>query len=139
MKRQDIVDEARTWIGTPWHHLGRVKGAGCDCIGLVVGVANALGIPVEDSDRYPRHHAGNQFELEVFRQTDGVNPRMLKPGDLILMKFDKESNHIAIVTETEPYIKIIHAYAVARKVVEHSFDDTFRQKMFSCRRFKGVE
>ncbi len=37
--RAALLTEARTWIGTPWHHQAAVKGAGCDCIGFVRGVA----------------------------------------------------------------------------------------------------
>jgi hypothetical protein len=39
-----FIAQARTWIGTPFHHQGRLKGVGCDCLGLIVGVA-------EDSSR----------------------------------------------------------------------------------------
>ncbi len=35
----DVIAEARTWLGTPWHHQASVKGVGCDCIGFVRGVA----------------------------------------------------------------------------------------------------
>lgn len=34
----DIVAVARSWIGTPYRHQGRLKGVGCDCLGLLVGV-----------------------------------------------------------------------------------------------------
>lgn len=35
---QQVVETARAWIGTPYHHQGIVRGAGCDCLGLVRGV-----------------------------------------------------------------------------------------------------
>ena len=37
-----IVREARTWLGTPYLHQASVRGAGCDCLGLVRGVWRAL-------------------------------------------------------------------------------------------------
>ncbi len=40
----EVVRVARTWLGTPYHHQGRVKGAGVDCAGLSVGVAKELGL-----------------------------------------------------------------------------------------------
>lgn len=51
--RARIVTEARTWLGTPYHYRAAVKGAGCDCIGLV----NALrawwtGEPMEEMPAY---------------------------------------------------------------------------------------
>ncbi len=36
--RSDIVTAARGWIGTPYRHQASVKGAGCDCLGLLRGV-----------------------------------------------------------------------------------------------------
>ncbi len=35
----DVVRTARTWLGTPYHHQGRLKGVGVDCAGLLIGVA----------------------------------------------------------------------------------------------------
>ena len=37
-RRLDIVDAARSWIGTPYRHQASCKGAGTDCLGLVLGV-----------------------------------------------------------------------------------------------------
>lgn len=33
-----IVQSARRWIGTPYMHQASVRGAGCDCLGLVRGI-----------------------------------------------------------------------------------------------------
>jgi len=37
-----IVAYARGWLGTPYHHQGSVRGAGCDCLGLIRGVWRTL-------------------------------------------------------------------------------------------------
>jgi len=42
--RAQVVEVARTWLGTPFHHQGRVKGVGIDCVGLTIGIAQELGI-----------------------------------------------------------------------------------------------
>lgn len=36
--RDEIVAAARRWVGTPYHHQASLRGAGCDCLGLVRGV-----------------------------------------------------------------------------------------------------
>jgi len=41
-KSDAIVSAARGWLGTPYHHQGSVRGAGCDCLGLIRGVWRAL-------------------------------------------------------------------------------------------------
>ena len=48
--KQDIVAEARKWLGTNFHHQGRIKKCstnkgGCDCIGLVIGIIRDLELP----------------------------------------------------------------------------------------------
>ena len=42
MRRAEIVDAARAWIGTPYRHQAATLGAGCDCLGLVRGVWRQL-------------------------------------------------------------------------------------------------
>ena len=39
---ENIVAAARGWIGTPYLHQASVKGAGCDCLGLLRGVWREL-------------------------------------------------------------------------------------------------
>jgi NlpC/P60 family putative phage cell wall peptidase len=37
-----VVAEALSWCGTPFHPAAAVKGAGCDCYGLLIGVWEAV-------------------------------------------------------------------------------------------------
>lgn len=39
---EQVVSEALSWIGTPFHHQASVKGVGADCLGLVRGVWRQL-------------------------------------------------------------------------------------------------
>ncbi len=36
--RAKVVTVARSWIGTPYRHQASLKGVGCDCLGLLIGV-----------------------------------------------------------------------------------------------------
>jgi len=45
--KQQIILQARTWLGTKYHHQGRLKkskagAGGVDCIGLIIGVIDEL-------------------------------------------------------------------------------------------------
>ena len=42
--RDQIISEARKWIGTPFHKQESKLGVGCDCICLIIGVSNNLGL-----------------------------------------------------------------------------------------------
>lgn len=44
-----VVAEARSWLATPVKHLGRTKGVGVDCLGLVQLVGLVAGV-LEDAD-----------------------------------------------------------------------------------------
>ena len=53
--REQIVAAARGWVGTPYHHQASVKGAGCDCLGLIRGVwRELLGAEPEAMPAYTR-------------------------------------------------------------------------------------
>jgi NlpC/P60 family putative phage cell wall peptidase len=43
VSRAKIIAAARGWIGTPYRHQGALKGVGCDCLGLLIGVWRELG------------------------------------------------------------------------------------------------
>ena len=52
--RRRVIAEAESWLGTPYHHMGRLKGVGCDCLTLLAGVYHASGvIPALDIPFYP--------------------------------------------------------------------------------------
>ena len=43
-ERQRIVDIAKTYLRTPYHHQGRVRGAGVDCGMLILNVFEEAGL-----------------------------------------------------------------------------------------------
>jgi len=56
MRREDIVEAARAWLGTPYHHQASLRGVGCDCLGLVRGVwRDVLGEEPEALPPYSPH------------------------------------------------------------------------------------
>jgi len=42
--RVSVVREAESWIGTPFHHAARIKGAGVDCLMLLAEIHERAGI-----------------------------------------------------------------------------------------------
>jgi len=42
--RKQIVEEAHSWLGTPYHHFAMVKGAGVDCDGQVLVYQDMVGM-----------------------------------------------------------------------------------------------
>ncbi len=129
--RQEFIDAARKWVGTPYHHQARVKGVGCDCIGLVVGVAREFGYEIDRPEftHYGRSPRGQKM-LEFCESTCGQGIQLWLPGSIAVfyMNVDtKRAQHIAIVTEVVPH-RIMHCYEQAGGVVEHGIDDKWLQK-----------
>lgn len=95
----EIAAEAETWIDTPFHWQGAVKGAGADCKGLIAGVARACGRPEADS---VEALAGDYGDVVDARRLKAGLARLFdratepKPGDVLLIKTDGKPQHLAI-------------------------------------------
>lgn len=135
--RDDIVAEAREWLGTPFHHQARAKNAGVDCIGLIVAIAKKFGFAHTDIAAYPHQPIHGIFINAINAQTLLVPLDDVQIGDMLLFKFEAEPQHIALVSETYP-LTMIHAYAQARRCVEHEVDCSWKARLCGSRRFKEL-
>ena len=122
--RAAVVAEARTWCGTPYHHMADVKGHGCDCAMLLVRVFCDLGL-VESFDPRPytrdwHLHRGEERYLRfLLARSHEVAAPM--PGDVILFKYGRCFSHGGIVSRQKP-LTIIHAFHPARIVFEEEIE-----------------
>jgi len=112
-----VVAEARGWLGTGYHHMGRIKGVGVDCLMLLAEVYEAAGlIDRVEPPRYPRdwmlHRSEELYLGGLLTRTHEVAAP--GPGDIALFRFGRCYSHAAIVIE---WPQVIHAYAKERGVV----------------------
>lgn len=135
MTRDELIREVESWIDTPFHHQGRLKGVGVDCIGLLVSVARNMGNPVEDVYGYSIHPRDFEMLNNMNRQLKRVVGEP-QPGDILLFKFNKYPQHVAVMVE-DGYM--IHALDPVGRVVKHRFDETWRKRMIGSFEFPGVE
>lgn len=142
--RVDIVAEARRWIGTRWTHQAACKGVGCDCIGLVAGVARALGVREADAwfsaaayQGYGRAPDPAMLKRAVAEYLDPVYLPEARAGDILLMRFKEEPQHFALLSAREPD-QIIHAWAQRRQVVETRLDAVWRSRIVGAFAYRGV-
>lgn len=122
--RARVVVAAREWIGTPYHHMADVKGAGCDCAMLLVRVYCDLGLVAPFDPRpYARDwhlHRGEERYLGFLLE----RARLLeKPqaADVVLFRYGRCFSHGGVVTAIEP-LTIVHAFAPAGRVIEEQLD-----------------
>ena len=130
--------EARTWLGTPFRHQGRAKGAGVDCAGLVVGVAKALGLSEFDTTAYGRLPNGHQMRRLCDEHLRSIQLDALLPGDVLLMAWRRYPQHLAIVADHPQGLGIVHAHESAGQVVEHRLDEVWRARIRAAYAFPGV-
>jgi len=140
--RADIVAEARLWTGTPYQHQASLKGAGCDCLGLVRGIWRGLyGHEPEFPPPYSPDwaEAGGRETLRdaATRHLKPVELTSLKPGDVILFRWRAHlpAKHAAVlITDTS----MIHAHD-GMNVCEAALSNWWRRRLAYGFTFPGVD
>jgi cell wall-associated NlpC family hydrolase len=123
-QRASVVAEARSWIGTPYHNCGDVKGAGVDCGMLLVRVFVDTGLcPPFDPRPYPADwhlHRGEERYLGfIFDRCCEVAQPL--PGDAMVLRYGRCYSHGGIVTRPNP-LTMVHAFHPARRVIEEEVE-----------------
>jgi len=114
--REQVIEEAQTWLLTPWHHLADVKGAGVDCAQFLRKVYINVGLaePFE-TDAYPMDFMMNRSEERFLKYIEQYMDKVDKPlpGDAAVFMYGRCFSHGAIVIE---WPLVIHAYRKERCV-----------------------
>lgn len=125
----DLIAAARSYVGSPFHHGGRLPGVGLDCIGVIVCAASACGLLHCDVEAYPLRPNG-QLRMSLDAQLVGV-PSALA-GDVLLMSFSEEPHHVALFTGPT----IIHAYITVKRCVEQPMAELWEKRVRGVYRFR---
>lgn len=149
--KYDIAQEAKTWISTPFHHQGRGKYLGVDCIGLLVGVCKELNlksdlrdkvsgriIPLHELDEpnYSRLPNNNQLQGKLKQFFKEITTEKVDIADILLFSIDKWPQHIGIVTD---YIDneyfFVHSTEPVGRVMFSRYDQRFKRLTTGIYRF----
>jgi cell wall-associated NlpC family hydrolase len=118
--RQRVIDAARSWIGTPFHHVAGRKGVGVDCAHFLARVYEEAGvIPPVQIDYYPPqwylHREEEKFISYVERCGGREIPEFkVQQGDTVLYRIGRCYAHGAIIVSWPR--EIIHAYISVGRV-----------------------
>lgn len=123
MKSNEIIKIAREWIGTPFHEQARQKHFGCDCIGLIIGIAKEIGAisltgktwQACDIIQYNTLQDNHMLLSEMPKHFLCINHSAIIPGDILLMEVQCNHYHICLY-DTKG---IIHACSSIGKVAYH--------------------
>jgi cell wall-associated NlpC family hydrolase len=133
--QERFVAAARAAIGTPFRHQGRSLARGLDCAGLLIHAAREAGYAPVDVEAYARRPSGGLLESAIGQQDFLVQVYDRKPGDILLMRFSGDPQHLSIFAgET-----IIHAWAMSRKICEHRFTPEWRARTVATFRLEGAQ
>jgi cell wall-associated NlpC family hydrolase len=119
-QREAIVTEARTWIGTPYHHAADVRGHGVDCAMLLVRVFCDLGLVKKFDPRpYTKDWFLHRSEERYLETLLGSAREVSRPavGDVVMFRLGRCFAHGGIISRADP-LTIVHAYSGVGRVTE---------------------
>lgn len=132
-----IARAALGYVNTPWHHQGRLKDVGVDCVGLLVLAGNEAGASIEDVTNYPPQFSGTWLTDELSKYCDRLENKSgpYEVGDVLVFAFAEGYWHVVIVTELEP-LRIVHAYTGVGYCVEGPVSQAWLRRLHSAWRVR---
>lgn len=131
----DIVRVARSWLGTPYVHQGYLKGAGCDCLGLLRGIwRETLG---EEPCEVPAYTpdwgepSGQELLLDAaLRHLLPADPAQPAAGDVLIFRMRQTGigKHVGLQADVGPSSSFIHAYT-GHGVIESAFSLPWQRRL----------
>ncbi|MCM1369476.1 MAG: C40 family peptidase [Candidatus Amulumruptor caecigallinarius] len=95
-RQKQIVEEAYTWLGTPYIYAGAEKGKGTDCSGMVMEVYQKV-----TGAKIPRNSA-KQAEY-----CESIDEENVSTGDLVFFATGKDKDrisHVGIIVDSNSFI-----------------------------------
>lgn len=129
------VEIARGWIGTPYLHQCSMRGAGCDCLGLLRGIwREMLGPEPEAVPAYSRDWSEPEGEERLWAAA--LKHLVAKPldreapGDILLfrMREGAVAKHLGLQAGTGQEASFIHAYS-GHGVVESALTPPWERRI----------
>lgn len=135
MKASDFVALVRTFVGVKFRHQGRSRH-GVDCAGLFVAAMRegaCLPAAFRDPEGYGRLPSTELIAMVAKFCTPVASP---EPACLVLLRWPlhADPSHLALCTGPT----LIHAYAFARRVVEHGYRGAWLRDTHSLYRLPGL-
>jgi len=142
--RDRIVEEAYTWIGTPYHVGACLKDIGVDCAQLIAGVGVACDVLHRDQvDAVPFYHIGTAAHTKT-----GILARELSrcgfqrkrvvqvvPGDILTFRTGMDDGHIGIVVQPDRLVHACWRRAIYRVILQRGSLATAHR----CYAYPGVD
>jgi NlpC/P60 family putative phage cell wall peptidase len=123
-RREDVVRAARAWIGTPYRHQASLKGAGCDCLGLLRGVWRTLYGPEPESPgtyspAWAELGGGDPLLEAAMRHLAPSPDALIRPGAVLVFRWRESSpaKHCGIATDATHFVHAHDGACVAEVAI----------------------
>lgn len=142
--RERLVGAARSCLGTPFGHLGRVRGISLDCAGLLLYAAADAQVECFDHPgpyaRWPvSDRRAKAFRLRDFvaAQTNEIRLEDAREGSVLLFWAYRPDlpQHLAIQSGPD---MMVHAWSESKSVMEIDIG-RWREKLVAAFDFRGVD
>lgn len=121
--RYAVVEEAISWLGTPYHPQARIKGLGVDCAMFPSAVYEAVGLIPRIEPTYTQdwmmHRDEEKFLEFVTPYAREITREEAGPGDFVIWKFGRTYSHSAIIVDLP---EVIHAVIKGGAVIRADMD-----------------
>ena len=141
LRRAEIVELARAWIGTPYHHQASLRGVGTDCVGLLRGLWREIhGTEAERPPAYSRDWAeatGRETLLAAAeRHLVRVPVGERAAGDVLVFRIKAHvpAKHVGLVATDETFIHAMEGVCVS----EVRLNGWWQRRIAAVFRFPGV-
>jgi cell wall-associated NlpC family hydrolase len=117
IKRNALVEQARTWEHVPYKDKGRDR-FGIDCIGVLLLSAQDAGLSDYETLDYPRRPVPQDFLRGMRNKLGRIQKAEAGHGDILVFREPRHPCHVGILDmDPNSTLYVIHAYAPARKVL----------------------
>ena len=132
------VVEARRWIGTAYVHQASMRGAGCDCLGLIRGIwrarhrAEPARVPSYTRD-WDEPQGQERLWQAAAAHLERKDVAEQVPGDVLLfrMRQGAVAKHLGVLSATGAAPAFIHAYS-GHGVVESPLSAPWQRRIVAC-------
>lgn len=130
-----VIETARSWIGTPYVHQASLRGAGCDCLGLLRGIwrdingAEPEAVPAYAPD-WDEAQGSEALWQAARRHLRPKEPGQEAEGDVLLfrMRAGAVAKHLGLQSTVGPQARFIHSYS-GHGVIESALTPPWRRRI----------
>jgi cell wall-associated NlpC family hydrolase len=137
--RSAIVEEAKSWIGTPYRASGALKGVGINCAQFLFCVAKNAGVLPADAPQprwYTPQLATNSKEERLIAYVTAYGAIEIaeddaQAGDIVLYKSGQAHGHAAIVLDWPQIIHVLPIHGCQMGIVDEGRLGAFSRRCFT--------